>query len=328
MRIVVVYNSSNAMAVDASVMVSAYAASQGFECTLISSSEGAREPVRGYDLMVALGGDGTILRAAHLASADGTPILGINYGHLGFLANKAEDGVIPVIAAALAGDTPRDVRTNLRVDILCEGDDEDAFEAAAAEAFVAPVQAAGAGLSAPTTAAGLAATAAGDKAGDVPMLASGGAPADGQRTFFALNEVALARGTAGRIVQYEMSIAGAAMGQVRGDGVIVSSATGSTAYALSAGGPLVAPGFGGLICVPIAPHSLNARAVLTDPNDIVEISMGQDPGDREAVLFVDGLLVDFETPLLGMRVSRGPVPTTLLRYSGEDFYTHAAGAFF
>lgn len=285
MRIAVVYNQSNAMAVDASVMVAAYASSQGFDCTVLTSKSNGTESLRGFDLIVALGGDGTMLRAAHLVRAEGTPILGINYGHLGFLANKVEDGIIKVIAAALAGDITRDVRTNLRVDVLCEGDDEQAFDASVADE-------------------------------------------SSERSYFALNEGALARGAAGRIVHFDLSIAGSSIATMRADGMVVASATGSTAYALSAGGPLVAPGFGGLICVPIAPHSLNARAILTDPNDIVEVTMGNSEGDREAELFVDGLLVEFTSPIRRMRVSRGPVPTTLLRYSSEDFYTHAASVFF
>lgn len=285
MRIVVVYNASNAMAVDSSMLVSAYCASQGFDCVLVSSLQGGREPVRGCDLVVALGGDGTMLRAAHLASAEGTPILGINYGHLGFLANRVEQGVIAAIASALSGDIARDERANLRIDVLCEGDDEDAFEGA-------------------------------------------GAAGAWHRSYFALNEVAIARGPAGRIVHFEMFFNGFEMGRVRGDGVVVSSATGSTAYALSAGGPLVAPGYKGLIVVPIAPHSLMSRAILTDPNDVVEVAMGDDDGDREAVLFVDGLLEDLENPAKRVRVVRGSVPTTLLRYSSDGFYAHAASVFF
>ena len=63
------------------------------------------------------------------------------------------------------------------------------------------------------------------------------------------------------------------VGLVQGDGLIVATATGSTAYALSAGGPLVAPGYSGLVVVPIAPHSLHSRALVTGPSDIVEIAM-------------------------------------------------------
>ena len=286
MHVVVVYNALNTMAVDSSMMVSAYCASQGIECELMTSKEGiSKPPVHDCDLIVALGGDGTILRAAHLASSEGVPILGINYGHLGFLANKVEEGVIAAIAAAMAGDISRVERTNLRVDVLCEGDDEVSFDAAA----------------------------------------SGG---DWSRSYFALNEVSVARGPNGRIVHYEAMINGSSMGLVRGDGVIIASATGSTAYALAAGGPLVAPGFKGLIMVPVAPHSLKSRAILTDRNDVIEISLGDDYGDREAVLFVDGLLEGLDSPIKRIRVMRGPIPTTLLRYTSESFYAHAAQVFF
>ena len=119
MKLAVVYNSTNAMAVDASVMVSTYAAAQGFDCVLIASDDVCHEPVSECELVIALGGDGTILRAAHVASKEGTPVLGLNYGHLGFLANSADEGLISSIAAALAGDGVHDERTNLRIDVLC-----------------------------------------------------------------------------------------------------------------------------------------------------------------------------------------------------------------
>ena len=95
--------------------------------------------------------------------------------------------------------------------------------------------------------------------------------ADSGRCFFALNEAAVTRGSAGKIIDFTIEVSGAKVADMRGDGLVVATATGSTAYALSAGGPLVAPGYKGLVIVPVAPHTLVARAVLTDTSDIVEI---------------------------------------------------------
>ena len=113
-----------------------------------------------------------------------------------------------------------------------------------------------------------------------------------------------------------------------GDGLVVASATGSTAYALSAGGPLVAPGFTGLVAVPIAPHTLHSRAVVTSPSDVIEMDLSENADGRDATLFIDGELVELDRPLRRLYVRRGPVATTLLRYKDEGFYNHAAKVFF
>jgi len=288
MRILIVRNDSNAGAVDAALMLGAYLGSQDISFTSANSYDLDEYSSESFDLAVALGGDGTMLRTAHLVGTTGIPILGLNFGHLGFLANRIDGGVIPTMAAALADETVREERTNLRIDVLCEGDGGEGFETAGGDAEAGP----------------------------------------NSRSFFALNEMALTRGSSGRIIDFDLKIAGAHVADMRGDGLIAASATGSTAYALSAGGPLVAPGFKGLVVVPVAPHTLLARAVVTDPNDVVEISMGEGAASREAVLFVDGSPVEFDAPIARIKVSRGSAPTVLLRYRHEGFYAHASKVFF
>ena len=113
------------------------------------------------------------------------------------------------------------------------------------------------------------------------------------RTFFALNELAVTRGAHGRIIDFGLSISGARIAGMRGDGLVVATATGSTAYALSAGGPLVSPGFAGLVAVPLAPHTLHSRAIVTASNDVVEMDLSHNADTREATLFVDGELLEF-----------------------------------
>ena len=147
-------------------------------------------------------------------------------------------------------------------------------------------------------------------------------------TFFALNEAAVTRGANGRIIYFSLSISDVHIADMRGDGLVVATATGSTAYALSVGGPLVAPGFNGLIAVPIAPHSLRARAMLTSENDVVEMDLSQNAAGREATLFIDGDMAKLPSPIKHMYVRRGVKPTTLLRYKGENFYEYASSAFF
>ena len=298
MRILIVRNNSNSKAVDASLLLATYLATQGADYTLVDSSdlscrgdhEGLNEALaNGVEMAVVLGGDGTILRTARQIGTSGVPILGINFGRLGFLANTSDEGVVAVVAAALAGDVVAEQRTNLRIDVVCEGEPDpwgDDDEAAAHDVD------------------------------------------DPARTFFALNELAVTRGAHGRIIDFGLSISGARIAGMLGDGLVVATATGSTAYALSAGGPLVSPGFAGLVAVPLAPHTLHSRAIVTASNDVVEMDLSHNADTREATLFVDGELLEFERPVRRVYVRRGDAPTVLLRYQREGFYEHAARVFF
>lgn len=298
MHILIVRNNSNSQAVDASLLLATYLVTQGLEYTLVDSSdlscrcdhEGVNAALAaGVAMTVVLGGDGTILRTARQIGTSGVPILGINFGRLGFLANSSDDGVIAIVSSALAGDVVAEQRTNLRIDVVCAGEvdpwDDDS------DAAMADVD-------------------------------------DPARSFFALNELAVTRGANGRIIDFGLSISGDHIADMRGDGLVVATATGSTAYALSAGGPLVAPGFNGLVAVPLAPHTLHSRAIVTAANDVVEMDLSLNRDPREATLFADGELLTFDAPVKRVYVARGTAPTTLLRYQREGFYEHAAKVFF
>ena len=304
MLILVIRNNSNSHAVDASLLLATYLATQGIDYALVDSTDlsgpaeagEVRQMVeRGVDMAVVLGGDGTILRTARQIGTAGVPILGINFGRLGFLANASDEGVVAIVAAALAGDVVRERRANLRIDVVCEGEPDPWGD----EGAVMP----------------------GDEAADAPR----------PHSFFALNELAITRGANGRLIDFSFGVSGAKVADMRGDGLVVSTATGSTGYSLSAGGPLVAPGFGGLVVTPLAPHTLHSRAIVTAENDIVDVSL-LDPAEssypREAMLFVDGEPITFEAPARRVYVRRGEQPTILLRYQREGFYEHVAKTFF
>ena len=126
----------------------------------------------------------------------------------------------------------------------------------------------------------------------------------------------------------DVSVAGEHVVNLRGDGLVIATATGSTAYALSAGGPLVAPTHQGLVVVPIAPHTLRSRAIVTAPTDVIEVTLPDDGDYREAALFIDGELLQFEAPVQSVLVHRGETQTTLLRLGTQGFYTHASEVFF
>lgn len=294
MQVLIVRNSSNKQALDASLLLSAYLGSQGIDFDVVDSDTLMDRPFARLfdaglddapDLAVVLGGDGTLLHTARLLEGRTTPILGINFGHLGFLTNESEEGVVELVSRALAGELLLERRTNLRIDVVCVGEPD-------------------------------------------PFSPDAEAPAAPAHTFFALNEIAITRGALGRIIDFSLDIADTPIADIRGDGVVVATATGSTAYALSAGGPLVAPGYNGMIVVPIAPHTLHARTILASSNDTVCITLDDKDGNREATLFVDGDVLPCEGAVHRVYVSRGSVPTSLLRTETDGFYRHAAETFF
>ncbi len=316
MRVLIVRNEHNPQAIDASLMLSAYLMSLGAEFEIIDGSSlfvphGASERISPSadaaepDLAIALGGDGTMLHTAQYVHRWQTPILGMNFGRLGFLANPSDDGVVKILSDALAGDIVEERRTNLAIEVYFEADE--------------PGRAAFAGTQGSRESA---------SRGSAREQGYCGGIEEEPRRFFALNETALTRGSDGRIVDFSFSISGSKIADMRGDGVVVATATGSTAYALSAGGPLVAPSFSGLVVVPISPHTIKSRAVVTDSSDIVEIVLPQDEDPRESNLFVDGDLITFDKPISRVVIRRGDTPTVLLRYKGEGFYNHLAKAFF
>ena len=289
MRILIVRNNYNTQAIDASLMLATYLGSQDIDFKIVDSHDLApiysglgEDDAADYNLAVVLGGDGTVLRTARYIGTHNVPIIGINYGHLGFLAHSSEIGVIPLVAAALAGDVREEQHTNLQVRVLCEGEDEE-------EVFY-------------------------------------GESLD--HTYFALNEISLTRGASGRIIDFDIDISGEHLAFMRGDGLIVSSATGSTAYALSAGGPIASPAFKGLIVVPIAPHTLQSRAVITSSSDVVELTLHDTIGSQESCLFIDGETLELEKPIRKLLICKNDHPTRLLRYNDKGFYHQASKVFF
>ena len=296
MKIIIVANRDNPKTMDALFQIAAYLSSQdieyvqidvtdlpdsAFACT--SNSHQVQELYgSGYDLMITLGGDGTLLHSARLANVIGTPILGINFGHLGFLANAAGESTIALIVDALAGEISYEQRVNLRIQVNCFGDEEEPPDS----------------LREP-------------------------------REFFALNEIAVARGAMGHIVDFSFGVSGDHVASMRGDGVIVSTATGSTAYSLSAGGPLVIPSHRGMIVTPLAPHALYSRAIVTEHHDVVEVSFEEGSASaHEVSLFADGDALTFERPISSILVKTGPNPTTMLCHRGESFYRQISRTFF
>ncbi|HJZ47852.1 MAG TPA: NAD(+)/NADH kinase, partial [Roseiflexaceae bacterium] len=189
-RIGVLYNPFSEPSTRVSVEIAEWLRGHGIEAWRGVSHQGRDEPgvLEGLDLLIALGGDGTVLRAARLAIPRGIPVLPVALGHLSFMAELQPEELIAGLEALLAGQGWFDERTLIEATIFHDGH-------------------------------------------------GGGAP---ERSL-ALNEVLLARGEINRIVAIDVEIYDARLTTYHSDGLIVATATGSTAYALASGGPIIDP---------------------------------------------------------------------------------------
>jgi NAD+ kinase len=209
---------------------------------LCSAWEGetARTQVNGTDLILSIGGDGTILRAAQVVVPEPTPITGINLGNLGFMTELNVNEVEEKLTDILAGKGWIDERSLL-------------------EAELSPA----------------------DEESKPPQK------------FFALNDVVVARGAVSRVVYIEAFIDGEPLTTYKADGVIVSTATGSTGYALAAGGPILHPQSKELLLLPITPHLSSAYTLVLPSTAVVSLHLG---ATYSATLSIDGYI---NSPLSG-----------------------------
>jgi NAD+ kinase len=215
----------------------------------------------GADFVVAIGGDGTMLHAARMAAAHDVPVLGINRGRLGFLADVGPGRMLESVDDALAGRCVPEARMLLRAAVSGSAD--------------------GAAL--------------------------------------ALNDVAVAKHDTGRMLDLRTWVDGAFVNTHAGDGFIVSTSTGSTAYALSCGGPIVHPGLAAIVLVPICPHTLSDRPIVVGANSVVEIELAGRPETRAQVV-CDGIPLCELEPGMRLRVERAVVSATLLHPPGHDYF--------
>ncbi len=187
----------------------------------------AQELPRAVDLMVAIGGDGTLLHAARGVARQSVPLLGINLGRLGFLTDISPQHMQKTIDAILGGDFVEESRLMLQARI------------------------------------------SGDENGSESML--------------ALNDVALKTGQTGHMQDFSTFIDGEYVNTHGGDGLIVATATGSTAYALSCGGPIIQPNVDALVIVPICPHTLSDRPLVVRASSQIEVRVRPRFDDRPHV---------------------------------------------
>jgi len=223
----------------------------------------AREDVDRADLVMAIGGDGTMIYANRLARESGTPILGINRGRLGFLADVTPEEMLTSVDHVLQGNYTTDSRLLVKACLLRSSGD--------------------------------------------------------QEVAFALNDVVLQRRETGRMVDFETRIAGQYVNTHSGDGLVVATPTGSTAYALSCGGPIIEPQLDAIVVVPICPHTLTDRPIVIAANQAVEVSLLQ-RDDTKAEITVDGFSMGDIRPGDKLQISAANNRVTLVHPPGYDFY--------
>ncbi len=236
------------------------AANLGIDCEAVSADGDVRSRAAGAGMAVTFGGDGAILRAARALCGTQIPILGINLGHKGFMA-ELEPGEVGLAETAFRGKFTVEPRMMADVNVYRDGK---------------------------------------------PVYSD-----------FALNEAVV--GGVARVISVNVYGDGRRIMGFDGDGVIVSTPTGSTAYSLSAGGPIVEPTARSLIVTPVCPHILSARSYVLSPERTVTVELGE-LGRKEAYISVDG--VESVRLLTGDRVEvrASATVTKLVRVTGRSFY--------
>ncbi|HHU60912.1 MAG: NAD(+)/NADH kinase [Bacillota bacterium] len=224
--------------------------------------EPSSENLSKFDVAIILGGDGTLLNAARLASVVHVPVFGVNVGHLGFLTEVETDGIFPAIDKLLAGNYKMEKR--MLVSATVRRDQEEIS------------------------------------------------------THLALNDFVITRGTFARIIDLSIFIDKQHVTDYVADGVIVSTPTGSTAYSLSAGGPIIEPLLESICITPICPHSLSSRSVLARPQSEVDVRLND---AREDVMFtIDG---QYGVPLRTgdqVTIKKAEKPALFVKISGRGFF--------
>jgi NAD+ kinase len=243
------------------------------------------EAAKGAELMIVLGGDGTLLRAAEIARPARTPLIGVNLGHIGFLAEAEPDSLAQTVDRLVAGDYR--VEERMTVDVVARDN--------------------------------------GTELGST----------------WALNEATVEKGPRERMIEVIIEVDGRPLSRWGCDGVVCATPTGSTAYAFSAGGPVVWPEVEALLMVPISAHSLFARPLVVSPESVLAVelvyegvaghadvgrlgaepldSAGSEPSWAEtagAVMWCDGRRRVDLPPGARVEVRRGSLPVLLARVQG------------
>jgi len=262
--IAILSNPNNERAIAEGEVVASYLSEKGIITSFgVLNDDALRKRVKKneFDLVITLGGDGTVLRAGHLCAPSNVPIMPINFGRFGFLIEVPSDDWKAHIDRMLAGDYWLEERMMLNVSMIRDGEEIENWQ--------------------------------------------------------ALNDVAIGRGKEVRPVHLRTSLDNKYLTTYVVDALIVSTATGSTAYALAAGGPILPPDLRNLLLVPVAPHLSIDRAIVLAEGSTVRIEMQE---DRNTVISVDGHeAVDF-LPDDSIEVSAGSHSVQIMRFQQAEYF--------
>jgi NAD+ kinase len=240
--------------------IEAWSREQGLEVLDLGTTEDPRELDHGCAFIVALGGDGTILRALRLAMRSHSPVLGVNFGHVGFLADIDGRDLTAALDRIGRGEAQIDERT----------------------ALVAATQT------------------------DEPGLV------------VAFNDVVISRLAGHGTARLHVEVSGERVLDVTGDGLVVASPTGSTAYNVEAGGPAVAPALDAIVLTPLAAQGSPLRSMVLDGGDMIRIETA--PRSAPLVVEVDGRTThDLRTPAT-VEIRTAPGKARLVRTRPRTFY--------
>lgn len=218
------------------------------------------------DILITLGGDGTLLRIAEQAARYSIPVVGVNLGNLGFLTELTESEAIPALEQILDGSIAVENRMMLKTCLLDS---------------------------------------------------NGNCKSDYR---YALNEVVITKGTLDRLLSLQTSVNGDLITTYKADGLIFSTATGSTAYSLSAGGPLVHPGLATILVTPICPFMLSSRPIILPADQVFTTGFEPNSNNTSARIIIDGQsgwkLTQQETLL----IEQAEHPLQLLAASNQSYF--------
>jgi len=214
------------------------------------------------DVLLSLGGDGTLLRGARVACQRGIPILGVNLGHVGFLAAAGPGAAVETLRRVVRGEYTIEPRLALSVRVGERG----------AECL-------------------------------------------------AVNDMVVHKGGVARIIRISVSVDGHEVGVYSGDGLIVATPTGSTAYSMSAGGPIVVPGVDALVVTAICPHTLAVRPVVVPASATLALRvLDPVPAPEELLVSIDGQVAARLAAQQDVTVVRAAQPVLLARVDAESFF--------
>jgi NAD+ kinase len=214
------------------------------------------------DILISLGGDGTLLRGARRACLRGIPIMGINLGRVGFLATSGPDAATETLRRVVRGEYTIEARLALSARV-----------------------------------------------------------GDGGDEFLAVNDVVIHKGGIARVIRVSVAVDGQEVGTYSGDGIIVATPTGSTAYSMSAGGPVVVPGVDAVVITAICPHTLAVRPLVAPASAMLRLRvLDPVPSQEDLLVSIDGQVAARLVAREEVTVVRATRPVLLAQAGAESFF--------